>query len=605
MQLLYSRSGPGTEFASVSLLLKSDIGKDRVSSRMSECMVLPSPLSTMSQTSCMEAVKELHQYLSCVIKSTRYSTETKSGKMTSAMFQEDEKQLDNVQIFRPLKGHGIGLHYRLIRDRSAMSTFIPLVFKASKATSTTSSGIDNDVTGIVLCVAMAGIPSAIVSSSLHHSLSQRMTDCVDLLSKLGPNDAAASNVLLTTLLLTEDEDRLTNPMAEAATRTILSVVGDETLFGDGKQAGKIFGGGKRKNQDAVMPENDGGDVFCINSADHARVMVERLAVLSVAEDDTILRKFESRANAGEKSSKTRRRKVGRDADLDGFDFRGERRSSKRELSSASLVSDNTSVKSGASKVHLKQPKNDTTSRAYGKSRNASVPPLLANVKDSGSRNRRSSVDNGARGAGNSRSGTNRRASNNSAVSSADWIFDTNGNAFNTDASKQRSVGSIHFDGSESLSSSRAPGSSAGRSGRSRQPFYDPFNGDATSSTASETTMSTRRTRNSHDDDPHYHQQPQNDGNLDSHFGSSDAFGGQNELMHNRVARSSRSLEHSIEGGPRVQVNVALNEDLTCFYNLSKMSSCTVEGVVQVSIISHSRYRFRMLFYSFVLKETKC
>jgi hypothetical protein len=34
---------------------------------------------------------------------------------------------------------------------------------------------------------------------------------------------------------------------------------------------------------------------------------------------------------------------------------------------------------------------------------------------------------------------------------------------------------------------------------------------------------------------------------------------------------------------RVQVNVALNEDLTCFYKLSKMSSCSIEGVIQVQV----------------------
>jgi hypothetical protein len=35
--------------------------------------------------------------------------------------------------------------------------------------------------------------------------------------------------------------------------------------------------------------------------------------------------------------------------------------------------------------------------------------------------------------------------------------------------------------------------------------------------------------------------------------------------------------------PRLMVNVALNEDLTCSYRQSKMSSCSIEGVVQVCI----------------------
>ena len=37
---------------------------------------------------------------------------------------------------------------------------------------------------------------------------------------------------------------------------------------------------------------------------------------------------------------------------------------------------------------------------------------------------------------------------------------------------------------------------------------------------------------------------------------------------------------------KVLVNIALNEDLTCFYKLSRMSSCTVEGVVQVQVKSN-------------------
>jgi hypothetical protein len=40
--------------------------------------------------------------------------------------------------------------------------------------------------------------------------------------------------------------------------------------------------------------------------------------------------------------------------------------------------------------------------------------------------------------------------------------------------------------------------------------------------------------------------------------------------------------------PRLHVNVALSEDLTCFYKLSKMSSCTVEGGIQVQIQSNAQ-----------------
>ena len=36
---------------------------------------------------------------------------------------------------------------------------------------------------------------------------------------------------------------------------------------------------------------------------------------------------------------------------------------------------------------------------------------------------------------------------------------------------------------------------------------------------------------------------------------------------------------------RIQVNIALNEDLTCSYKHSKMTSCSVEGVIQVRLVT--------------------
>lgn len=46
-----------------------------------------------------------------------------------------------------------------------------------------------------------------------------------------------------------------------------------------------------------------------------------------------------------------------------------------------------------------------------------------------------------------------------------------------------------------------------------------------------------------------------------------------------MSETSRSMT---SGAARIQVNIALNEDLTCSYKFSKMTSCSVEGVIQVS-----------------------
>jgi hypothetical protein len=144
------------------------------------------------------------------------------------------------------------------------------------------------------------------------------------------------------------------------------------------------------------------------------------------------------------------------------------------------------------------------------------------------------------------------------------------------------MSSLQYDG-DSLASSKTPsGSTGSRGARSRpnnfdQNNFDPFAGSAMSSDVTGSTASETTSLSTH---------------IDSHFGG-DAFdGGRSDLMLSGQ-RSATSLGHdsSDGGGPKVTINIALNEDLTCFYKLSKMSSCNVEGVVQVRgviIVSISR-----------------
>ena len=579
MQLLYSQATPSPEFVSLSLLLKSDISGDQVTCRMGEPLLLPSPVSTAPNSMCVQALKELHQYINSVFKSSRSSKETQADKMSADVFLEDEKLLNDVQVFRPLRGHGLGLHYRLIRDRSAMSQFISLVFNASKATASSGKGVENEVTGVVLCVGMAGLPSAFAMSSLHYSLSQRMRDCLDILTKAGTEDARACRALLSTLLLTEDEDRVTNAMAEGVARTLLSE--GEDLLGDkkgGKSGINVLIGGKKKSEGLAASENEGASFF-MNSADQARILVERLAVLSVAENDTIFRKYEAKM-AGEKASKAgRRRKTGRDADLDGFDFKGTKRSSMREPATpktTTSLDSSSSLKSSGSKLQLPQPKKDTNSRVLLKSRQGSVPALMASLKDSGSRNRRSSVDNAPRT-------TTQRRKSNGQESTSDWLFD-NGNGVGAQFSGQGQSARTSHDGDSTSSGKTPPGSIASRGSRNRQNNFDPFasyaQSEGTATTATESTVSSRGRKGMFEDE----QELGKISETDAMFGTGaygDDMGFDDDLIHSS-AKSSRSLglENS-EGITKVQVNVALNEDLTCFYKLSKMSSCSVEGVVQV------------------------
>lgn len=68
--------------------------------------------------------------------------------------------------------------------------------------------------------------------------------------------------------------------------------------------------------------------------------------------------------------------------------------------------------------------------------------------------------------------------------------------------------------------------------------------------------------------------------------------GKSSRSRGRRQVAESAMEDYSESSVRLQVNVALNEDLTCSYKQSKMTSCSVEGVIQVREIDnvslHSR-----------------
>lgn len=645
MQLLYSRAAPCPEFASLSLLLKGDISGDQVSCRMGEPFILPSSVSTISHSSCIQTLKELHYYINSVYKASRSNrqqhqqqdSQTNNTSLSGEMFSEDEKLLmtNEMQVFRPLNGHGLGLHYRLLRDRASMSQFIPLVFNASKSTASAKSNvIENEVTGVVLCVGIAGLPCALAMSALQYSLPQRMKDCLDILSNTGTEDPIASRALLATLLLTEDEDRLSNTMAEGTNRTLLSEA--DEMAHEAKK-GKMNLLGRNKAEASNTTQTDIIDPLLLNSADLARIMVERLAVLSVSETDTIFRKYEAKASAGEKAAKsgrTRKGKGARDADLDGFDFKGGAKSgavrsgvgggggtsalASSMLASSLLSPTGGTGKSGVgggggiigtsssgfsspsgstmtgssgstnkplgSKVQLKQPKKDTSTRSKVIKPAAGAPLLMASSKDNVGRvSRRASVD--VQGAAGRTAGRPSRRYSNTGIGgpdipqqqqqmvSSDWYFASTASGFPGDSGDV----SLSSGVASRASSRQTNGTSSGNlrqqsthssaSGSSNNHF-DPFGGPFGDGVTSESTHG-----DSNPEDLNQHP-PQFDDDL---------MGGRSSRSLGNDSAGFGSVHGNNNNGttPRVQVNVALNEDLTCFYKLSKMSSCTVEGVIQV------------------------
>mmetsp|Transcript_55103 Transcript_55103/g.61621 ORF Transcript_55103/g.61621 Transcript_55103/m.61621 type:complete len:155 (+) Transcript_55103:3-467(+) len=119
----------------------------------------------------------------------------------------------------------------------------------------------------------------------------------------------------------------------------------------------------------------------------------------------MFRKYEGRTRLAEKAGKKRLRKTARDADLDGFDFRGKKRSSSiTNLVRKSNGGDDISVSArststNTSNLTLKGPRKDTMSKTLNRSRQQALPGLLAsNIKDSSTtRNRRIVVDHSVSG----------------------------------------------------------------------------------------------------------------------------------------------------------------------------------------------------------------
>lgn len=487
MQLLPGSPTSVPQFSSLSFLIKLG-NRESVDCDMGEPMLLASPLATISHATAVAAVKELHAFLTATLKAA-----TVTGKISAQdrlaidVFREDEKLQEELQSYRPLCANGVSLQFRIIKgDNEVLSSLSSLILLSSRQGSTSAAAqtMPTGIAGIVFCVALTGIPSAHSASGLSYSLPRRMNDCSALLTKI--RDLQAAKTVLSTFLLSDDENRKTDQMVQSPetvvftdaddterARGLLSPMGMMSPMGmispianvakiSKRMSMKGDIGGAADNEQARQ-----GVALSLrpSSADQAQSMTERLTILSVAESDTVLRKYatsgqERKANldltGGSKSRFRRRKGDGKDPDFDSFDYKGP---TKEIVKKKSLQQPADMQRSGVGSpmLNLKKVK-------------GGVPPLSAV----------------------------RRLS--SGVSVSEESFDAFGQS----------------------SSRRQP--------RNRR--NDPRNFDDEVSLISE--------------------------------------------------GRSTALE-SVGSHSRLQVNIALNEDLSCSYKLSQLSSSSVEGVVQVRL----------------------
>lgn len=479
MQLLHGSPIAAPQFASLSFLVKpsSDVG-------MGEPMVMAAPTSLVSYNGACAALQELHGHLTTILKAA-------GGKGVSAeLAKEDEKLLDEIQIYRPNATSGLALQYRLIRgDEDVLNGLSAHILAAIKPTSKSPS-TPAGLAGIIFCVGVSGLPAAFGSCSVQYTLPVRMQDCALLMTKI--TDPQSLKNVLSTFLLSDDESRKTNEMA-AASATVFFTEADDAEQARGLLSPMVMmspmgmispianvarktskrmsmrgdiGGSTSDNAGAVQE----GEILSLkpNSADAVKAMTERLNVLSVAEADTFLRKYavsgqERKANldltGGGKSRFRRRKADAKDPDFDNFDYRGPAKLIVKKKSLQPMVEP-----SHAGSASLRQPRKDTRGK---------VPALPGKHNDV----------------------AGRRMSNH------------------------------HDDGASTSHHSHKSG------GRSRL----------------------RKSNHGYDDDV-------------------------------SLFSDARSTAHDsiLSSGVRLQVNIALNEDLSCSYKLAQLSSCSVEGVVQVS-----------------------
>jgi hypothetical protein len=381
-----------------------------------------------------------------------------------------------------------------------------------------------------------------------------------------------------------------------------------------------------------------------SSADVARVLSERLAVISVVEKETILRRYEVVEQVmGRRSSMgapppgkavkrvPRRRKEKKCADLNEFDFVAP---SSTATKSAQKEIDEGGTRKSFSTPGLRAPSNDTSPKPAKRS---SVPMLLAPRNDKASSRR---MTQPLRRKSSARNVLEEKENPKSDFSSFD--------IFGNDPEEENQA--IHFpsltdtpgNGMYDAWGQKVRNEGIDRSSDGFEPFSDnsgyskpqSVNGEGTVTTAGSThsgASSSRRSRGVDEIElprtsefpsmpeqhlPFYAARPDGANNVDvrvnsdrledlyesfrnSHWASTgpddDELIPQEYVATIPLGSTARPVQVVPGNGvsneiarPHVQVNVALNEDLTCSYKQSKMASCTIEGVVQVQVKSEAR-----------------
>ena len=659
MQLLYCSPIPTAEFASLSLLLKNEEQGTR-----EELLSVASPFATIPLSTVARCIHELHEYVNSFQKIAETNTPNSPTKpetnSVSDQFLVDDssciRENEPVHVFRPSQGHGVALHYAVIKEKNLLQKCAWVILNESKGSARKDSV--ESVVGVIFCVGISGLSYMHSSSSLVSTMPRRMSDFISVIEGIesfSDTDECQTCIksILSTAILTDDEERMTNAMADLEAVTLMSDMEGDSPNEKIKSVMSPIGTVRKTKRSQSRRASFKGDsmgasdiklmVTATSSADMARITAERVAILSVAEKESQLRKYEAtgmqrRSSVASALGKTkavraRRKKVGNEADLEGFDCPSSPESKQKSVLPALSPPGIDTASSQISAAQTRRPPRISP-------RKPALPTLLAPRNDIA--NRRAHQQSSRRWTINGPRGGAPPLTHSSSDMSAprEAAF----NAFASEAAVNSSFANGSFPNQQFAGLGESKGDTNGNTNHVSNAGRDPWGMIQAAATAEFTMGAYTVGEDEQQRVPRFEfaasspsdeqrelalspnvrvgNQRTRDDALNSlqrmllAAERSEMIGLRDDDETSRGSRSAASFQNgewlqgmdeelrsahseldelvakvtpadTVAGGmeepkTRLMINLALNEDLTCSYRQSKMSSCSIEGVVQVS-----------------------
>ena len=131
MDLLRASVPTIPEFASLSLVIKPETYSD-LSLSMAEPLIIAAPSSSIPGGLSLNALRELHAFITSTLGRTEEGGMLSDSRVISEIFKDDQKNVDDLQSFRPLCTYGIGLTFRFIRGDPGLVTKLAGILLSSQ-----------------------------------------------------------------------------------------------------------------------------------------------------------------------------------------------------------------------------------------------------------------------------------------------------------------------------------------------------------------------------------------------------------------------------------------------------------------------------------------